>query len=66
MLGLFVIISIAAFIGGFLQEMYIDKHYSDEQKRQRSRRQKETAKAVGLGLTVGAVEVFRTVIKDKK
>lgn len=66
MLGLLVLIAIAAFIGGFLQEMYIDRHYSVEQKRQRSQRKKETAKAVGLGLTVGAVEVFRTVIKDKK
>lgn len=66
MLGLIIIIGTAAFIGGFLQEMYIDKHYSAEQKRRRSQRKKETAKAVGLGLTVGTVEVFRTVIKDKK
>lgn len=66
MIGLLVLIGIAAFAGGFLQEMYIDRHYSAEQKRQRSQRKKETAKAVGLGLTVGAVEVFRTVVKDKK
>lgn len=66
MIAFIVIICIAAFIGGFLQEMYIDKHYSEEQKRQRSQRQKETAKAVGLGLTIGAVEVFRTVLKEKK
>ena len=66
MIGLLVLIGIAAFIGGFLQEMYIDKHYNEEQKRQRSQRKKETAKAVSLGLTVGAAEVFRTVIKDKK
>lgn len=66
MIGLLVLIGIAAFAGGFLQEMYIDKHYSAEQKRRRSQRKKETAKAVGLGLTVGAVEVFRTVTKDKK
>ena len=66
MIGLLVLIAIAAFAGGFLQEMYIDKHYSAEQKRRRSQRKKETAKAVGLGLTVGTVEVFRTVTKDKK
>ena len=66
MIGLLVLIGIAAFAGGFLHEMYIDKHYNEEQKRQRTQRQRETAKAVGLGLTVGAVEVFRTVVKDKK
>ena len=66
MIAFIVIICIAAFIGGFLQEMYIDKHYSEEQKRQRYQRQKETEKAVGLGLTIGAVKVLRTVLKEKK
>ena len=47
MIAIIVIICIAAFIGGFLQEMYIDKHYSEEQKRQRSQRKKKRQKLLG-------------------
>ena len=66
MLGLIIIIGTAALIGGFMSERARQQRMTPEQQRQRRKQQAETVKAVGLGLTVGAVEAFRTVTKEKK
>lgn len=66
MIAIIVIIGIAALMGGFFTEWSRQKRMTPEQQRLRQRQHAETAKAVGLGLTVGAVEIFRTVTKEKK
>lgn len=66
MIAIIVIIGTAALIGGFVTEWNRQKRMTPAQQRLRQQQQAETAKAVGLGLIVGTVEVFRTVTKEKK
>ena len=63
MLALFILIGIAAFIGGFVTEWKRQKRMSPSQRRQRQREHFQTAAGIITGVTVGSVTAAQTIIK---
>ena len=63
MLALFIIICIAAFIGGFTTEWKRQKRMSPSQQRQRQREHFQAAAGIIIGTAVGTVTAAQTIIK---
>ena len=63
MLELFIIICIAAFVGGFTTEWKRQNRMSPSQQRQRQREHFQTAAGIITGVTVGTVTAAKTIVK---
>ena len=63
MLALFIIICIAAFIGGFTTEWKRQKRMSPSQQQQRQRQHFQTAAGIITGAAVGTVTAAQTIVK---
>ena len=63
MLALFIIICIAAFVGGFTTEWKRQKRMSPSQQRQRQRERLQAAAGIITGAAVGTVTAAQTIVK---
>ena len=63
MLAIFLIICIAAFIGGFCTEWKRQNRMSPSQQRQRQREHFQTAAGIITGAAVGTVTAAQTIVK---
>ena len=62
-LALFIIICIAAFIGGFTTEWKRQNRMTPSQQRQRQREHFQTAAGIITGAAVGTVTAAQTIVK---
>lgn len=63
MLALFIIICIAAFIGGFATEWKRQNRMTPTQQRQRQREHFQAAAGIITGVAVGTVTAAKTIVK---
>ena len=63
MLALFIIMCIAAFVGGFATEWKRQKRMSPSQQRQRQREHLQAATGIITGVAVGTVTAAQTIVK---
>ena len=63
MLALFIIICIAAFVGGFATEWKRQNRMTPSQQRQRQREHFQTAAGIIIGTAVGTAAAAQTIVK---
>ena len=63
MLALFIIICIAAFVGGFATEWKRQNRMTLSQQRQRQRQHFQAAAGIITGVAVGTVTAAQTIVK---
>ena len=63
MIAIFLIICIAAFVGGFTTEWKRQKRMSPSQQRQRQREHFQAAAGIITGAAVGTVTAAQTIVK---
>ena len=63
MLAIFIIICIAAFVGGFATEWKRQNRMSPSQQRQRQREHLQAAAGIITGAAVGTVTAAHTIVK---
>lgn len=63
MLALFIIICIAAFVGGFCTEWKRQNRMAPSQQRQRQREHFQAAAGIIIGTAVGTVTAAQTIVK---
>ena len=63
MLALFIIIGIAAFVGGFCTEWKRQNRMTPSQQRQRQREHFQAAAGIITGVAVGTVTAAQTIVK---
>ena len=63
MLALFIIICIAAFIGGFATEWKRQNRMTPSQQRQRQREHFQAAAGIIIGASAGTVTAAKTIVK---